>query len=566
MRFSWICYFCVIALRAQLIPNGTPIPITAKPPIVFLNGYEEDCSGSQFSNTYGIFDQLFQSTGRVSLFFDNCAYSGKPPIEELGSDFATYLGTLKYTDGTPVERVDVVAHSMGGLIVRCYLSGKQATSGIFQPPANPAIRKMVFLAVPNFGSPIVSFFGGGIDAQSKELAEGTIFNFDLATWNQGTDDLRGVDALAVAGNGGTGLATMSGFDDGVVDLTSASIGFSEPGRTRIIPYCHTGPGLISFAGLCPPNAPGIADGETATADNAALVLSFLNDTTAWESTGQAAEQNSLLVAGGGLEARAKSASDQYLTIQSATSGGKGVNVNGSAVAWAELLPSGSQELVLTTSAGTLQNQFTLPPAYTSSVTVKEGPFIARVLPSAAAVFPLAVAPGEIVSIYGTNLASSQVTVGGITATIDYDGATQINAIVPEAVQGLVPFTVANSGGSHTVNVLIQPAVPAIYTLDQSGTGPAAALNGVTNVLVTSSAPLHPGDYVSLYLTGLGSQQPTVTVGGEPCAVTYAGAAPGFPGLNQINCQIAAGVASSSTSPVLVTAGGRTSNQVTLAIE
>jgi uncharacterized protein (TIGR03437 family) len=214
----------------------------------------------------------------------------------------------------------------------------------------------------------------------------------------------------------------------------------------------------------------------------------------------------------------------------------------------------------------LQNQFTLPPAYTSSVTVKEGPFIARVLPSAAAVFPLAVAPGEIVSIYGTNLASSQVTVGGITATIDYDGATQINAIVPEAVQGLVPFTVANSGGSHTVNVLIQPAVPAIYTLDQSGTGPAAALTGVTNVLVTSSAPLHPGDYVSLYLTGLGSQQPTVTVGGEPCAVTYAGAAPGFPGLNQINCQIAAGVASSSTSPVLVTAGGRTSNQVTLAIE
>jgi uncharacterized protein (TIGR03437 family) len=117
-----------------------------------------------------------------------------------------------------------------------------------------------------------------------------------------------------------------------------------------------------------------------------------------------------------------------------------------------------------------------------------------------------------------------------------------------------------------VNVLIQPAVPAIYTQDQSGTGAAAALNGVTNVLVTSSTPLHPGDYVSLYLTGLGSEQPTVTVGAEPCAVTYAGVAPGFPGLNQINCQIASTVAASSTAPVLVTVGGRASNQVTLAIE
>jgi uncharacterized protein (TIGR03437 family) len=178
---------------------------------------------------------------------------------------------------------------------------------------------------------------------------------------------------------------------------------------------------------------------------------------------------------------------------------------------------------------------------------------------------LAVAPGEIVSIYGTNLAVSQVTVGGAYAAIDYNGPSQINAVVPGSVQGLVPFTVTNASGSHSVNVLIQPAVPAIYTQDQSGAGPAAALNGVTNVLVTSSAPLHAGDYVSLYLTGLGSTtNPTVTVGGEPCPVTYAGAAPGFPGLNQINCRIPA-IAASTAAPVYVTAAGRTSNEVTLDV-
>ena len=333
--------------HAQLIPAGSPLPRTALPPVVFVNGYQEICSNSSFAGTFGVFDQIFQSTGRVSLFFDNCAYSGKPPIEQLGSDFAKYLATLKFTDGTPVQQVDVVAHSMGGLIVRCYLSGKQTTSGVFQPPANPAIRKMVFLAVPNFGSPIASLFGFGLDAQAQELGTGTIFSFDLGTWNQGTDDLRGVDALAAAGNGGTGLATMPGFDDGVVALTSASIGFAEPGRTRIIPYCHTGPGLVTFGGLCPPNAPGIANAVAATDANAALVLSFLNDTNAWQSIGQAAGQNQLLSTGGGLEARAKSATDQYLTIQKATAG-KTLNVQGNAVAWSDLLPAGPTTLTLTT--------------------------------------------------------------------------------------------------------------------------------------------------------------------------------------------------------------------------
>jgi uncharacterized protein (TIGR03437 family) len=564
MRFGCILTLLMLSLRAQLIPTGTPIPITAKPPIVFLNGYQESCSGSSFAGTFGVFDQLFQNTNRVTLFFDNCAYSGKPPIERLGNDFGAYLASLKYTDGTPVTQVDVVAHSMGGLIVRCYLAGKRITSGDFNPPQTPAIRKMVFLAVPNFGSPIANLLGFGLDAQAEELANGTIFSFDLGTWNQGTDDLRGVDALAAAGNGGTGLTTMAGFDDGVVSLTSASIGFAQAGRTRIIPYCHTDPGLVTLAGLCPPNAPGIADAVAASDENAALVLSFLNDTTAWQSIGQAAEQNSFLSAGGGLEARAKSATDQYLTIQSATAS-KSLNVQSGAVAWIEYLPAQLQDLAITTPSETLQDKFTLPAGYTSAVTVKDGPLIARVLPSAAAVYPLAVAPGEIVSIYGTNLAVSQVTVGGAYAAIDYNGPSQINAVVPGSVQGLVPFTVTNASGSHSVNVLIQPAVPAIYTQDQSGAGPAAALNGVTNVLVTSSAPLHAGDYVSLYLTGLGSTtNPTVTVGGEPCPVTYAGAAPGFPGLNQINCRIPA-IAASTAAPVYVTAAGRTSNEVTLDV-
>src|SRR5271154_1649786 len=180
---------------------------------------------------------------------------GKPPIEDLAAAFATFLAGLKYTDGTSVPLVDVVGHSMAGLIIRSYLSGKQSGGAVFNPPVAPVIRKAVFLASTNFGSDLGRLYP--LDSQIEELASGSQFLFDLGTWNQGTDDLRGVDALALAGNAGSEI--MTGFDDGVVALTSASINFAEPGRTRVVPYCHIdGGGIIGLAGFCPLSAKGIA--------------------------------------------------------------------------------------------------------------------------------------------------------------------------------------------------------------------------------------------------------------------------------------------------------------------
>jgi uncharacterized protein (TIGR03437 family) len=85
-----------------------------------------------------------------------------------------------------------------------------------------------------------------------------------------------------------------------------------------------------------------------------------------------------------------------------------------------------------------------------------------------------------------------------------------------------------------------------------------------------------GEYVSLYATGLGLTNssggldvailtPQVTVGGITAAISFAGRAPGFVGLDQINIQIPAGV-SGAAVPVVVSSGGRTSNTVTLAIQ
>jgi uncharacterized protein (TIGR03437 family) len=120
-------------------------------------------------------------------------------------------------------------------------------------------------------------------------------------------------------------------------------------------------------------------------------------------------------------------------------------------------------------------------------------------------------------------------------------------------------------------------MPAIFTQDSSGTGPASALKANDQSLVTADNPLHAGDTVELYATGLGLtaasnglqiavQQPTVTIGGVACPVTFAGAAPNYIGLDQINCTIPAGIASNLSTPVGITSSDQTSNTATVAIE
>jgi uncharacterized protein (TIGR03437 family) len=586
---------------AQLFPAGVPLPKTALPPVVFVNGYQTYCGSSQFSDTFGQFDQFLQATGRVSAFFDNCTIAGKPPIESLGNSFGAFLSALKYTDGTPVPQVDVIAHSMGGVIVRAYLAGMQ-TDGTFKPPANTGIRKLIFLSTVNFGTYAAAVFGA--DAQTQELSLGSTFYFALNTWNQGIDDLRGVDALAISGSGGALLMNGQSEGDGVASLTSSSIAFAEPNRTRLLPDCH-----ISYAALanllapvaflfppssvCPVGSPGIAVGANATDSNVAMVLSFLNGTNDWQTIGQSPAQNPLASAYSGVLVRAKSASDQFVNLIDAASGKTNlILAAGNAAAYNEFTATGATTILADVS-GTpqLQQAVTLIPGTTSALLLKAGPAIAAVIPAAALVSPRAVAPGTFISIYGAALASgaaqangapfptvlggTQVLVNGSAIPLQYVSPTQVNAVFPANVSGLVTLTVTAPAGQHTINVWTQPAVPAIFTSD--GTA-ASALNAVTGAVVTSTTPLHGGDYVSLFLTGLGattagagglqyaSIQPVVTVAGQTCSLQFAGLSPQFPGVDQINCQIPTGLGANPSAPVIVTSNGRPSNTATLVLQ
>jgi uncharacterized protein (TIGR03437 family) len=309
---------------------------------------------------------------------------------------------------------------------------------------------------------------------------------------------------------------------------------------------------------------------------AQIILSFLNGTNNWRSIGTAAEDNAILSRNGGLALETRSEADAILPMDSASANSATLSLPTKNVAYNDLLPAAP--LAIKTASGPIvtTGTFTLPAGQYKAVVMKAGPIIAGVLPSASRTFPLSVAPGELVSIYGSVLDGGQVFINDAPATVLATAPTQINAIMPDNAAGLVRLKVQNATGSNTVNVLIDPAVPAIFTQNTSGSGAASALN-ISNQVVTPSAPLRAGDYVQLFVTGLGAttnhdgldwaiQQPTVTVGGRPCAVSYAGRAPGFRGLDQINCQIPGGLTTDPAAQVIVFSGARGSNIATLAIQ
>ncbi len=599
------CASFVLALPAfgQLVaPNA--IPKGPNPPVVFLDGYQATCPGS-FNGTFGSADKTLQAAAIASVFFDNCTVtvaSGKPTIEAVAGAFGAFLAGLRYTDGTAVAQVDVVVHSMGGLVVRTWLAG-QSSGFRLNLAAVPAVRKAVFLATPHFGSFLAPFATAGVissvlgnDAQTLEMSPGSQFLLSLATWNGGLDDLAGVDAIAIAGNAGNGFESggAAGFDDGVVSLTSASLGFIRPGRTRVISACHISNPALNL--LCPQTAPAIADLSGASSPVTQIVTSFLTGTNAWQSIGTAIENVSTVASAGGLLLQFEDANGKPVPGASAsvTTGSGSVSLTaGAAALYRESIPvAPNLPVVAKTSSGPANLNINLTAATSTAVISKPGPLVHGVVPAGSAVFPYDVAAGAYVAIYGSGFAAANstatlpypttlggvtVTVGGQPAALQFVSAGQLNIILPVLPSGPATLVVTNTAGSYTTTTVVAAAVPSIFSLDGSGTGPAAAINAATGKVIGPAAPLKNGsDYVELFLTGLGvtttksgldyADAPvTLTIGGVNCPVTYAGRVPGVPGLDQVNCQVPAGI-SGSAVPAIVTAAGRASNTVTLAIQ
>jgi uncharacterized protein (TIGR03437 family) len=220
-------------------------------------------------------------------------------------------------------------------------------------------------------------------------------------------------------------------------------------------------------------------------------------------------------------------------------------------------------------------------------------------------FTAAVSPGEVISLFGTNLASSTVTapglpfpttLGGATVTINgtqapiyYASPTLISAVVPYSApsDGSLLSIVVNNGGtaSNTANVYSGATQPGIFTVPAGGLGNGAILD--TNFkLITPQNPAAVGQTVQIFLTGLGAVSPAVKEGtaapsnplsnvssvpdvyidNKKATVAFAGLAPTLGGLYQLNVVIPAGVTSGQSVTIEIVTDDADNIEATIPIK
>jgi len=218
-----------------------------------------------------------------------------------------------------------------------------------------------------------------------------------------------------------------------------------------------------------------------------------------------------------------------------------------------------------------------------------------------------VAPGEIVSIFGENLGPDggaagrfDPITGGLQtefeetavffqdtpAPLFYAGPGQINVQVPVDVapgQSAVVKIMRQGVVSDLATVPVQAEAPGLFTLDGSA---LIALNQ-DGSLNSAAAPAARGSVVTLYATGQGATTPAVatgepagieplsrvedgaveiTVDGQPAEVFFAGLAPGFVGLLQLNVRIPATAQAGPARPVELRIRGTAAASATIAVQ
>ena len=223
--------------------------------------------------------------------------------------------------------------------------------------------------------------------------------------------------------------------------------------------------------------------------------------------------------------------------------------------------------------------------------------------------PGAVTPGKIVVLYGsrigtstltpatlaadgriaTSLGDTQVLFDGVPAPLLYSSSGQVAAVVPYEVDGKLGTQVQVRNGSlmsDSVALPVKPVAPSIFSVNLSGTGQAAVLNGDGLTVNSSVYPAVKGGFISIFATGEGQTVPggidgqiasgtlpypaqpvQVLIDGRPAEVQYAGAAPGaVAGLFQVNARIPLD-ASSGSVPIEIHVGNAASQPgMTIAVQ
>lgn len=415
-------------------------------------------------------------------------------------------------------------------------------------------------------------------------------------------------------NGGTatGKITLGATASAPVNVRLTN---SNPGAVRVQDIVTVPAGAVETEFLITAVGPGRATLEAAADgfETGAAVIETIQNPASTTLTMQIAQGNNQTGPTGGLlpsvlQVRLRDANQtpfaglpvRFSVVSgSATVSANPVLTNSSGIAETQVQLGNSAGPIRIAAAVTGSN---LQTAF--SATAVDGPFVSPAGIVSGASFQLAgaaVSPGGIISIFGSRLANgtasaaslplpttlgeSRVELNGVPLSLFFVSPNQINAQAPaDASTGTQQMVVRSGGGaSPAIPVALRRAAPGIFTINSSGSGPGAITHAITGAPVSPASPAVPGEFVSVFATGLGTVVPAVssgqpapsspvarttlpvaaTVGGRPASVGFAGLAPGFAGLYQVNLQVPE--LSAGTAEVVLSVDGVSSNAVTMEV-
>jgi uncharacterized protein (TIGR03437 family) len=237
-----------------------------------------------------------------------------------------------------------------------------------------------------------------------------------------------------------------------------------------------------------------------------------------------------------------------------------------------------------------------------------GPPQVTAITSAANFLSSAIAPGELVAIFGANLgpaveigpqvddtghlsnklSHTKVYFDGISAPLLYASENQVGAIVPFGITASSIQVQVQNGSQISPNtpIAVAPAAPGLFSKDGTGGQIGAFINqdGQTN---SYSDPAPRGSVITMYATGAGQTDPggsnghigagtpyptlvlpvKVFIDNQHAEVLYSGAAPGLvQGVIQVNARVPTGSSSGEVHVVLQVGPYSSPNTATVIVQ
>ncbi len=196
----------------------------------------------------------------------------------------------------------------------------------------------------------------------------------------------------------------------------------------------------------------------------------------------------------------------------------------------------------------------------------------------AASFQFRLAPGSIISVFGSGLpkagdSGAAVEWNGTALPVFFSNGFQLNTALPEGASGPGVLRLASRFGAQSVNLELDDYAPAIFTL-------SSGLAAIVNQDGSINAPLSPavrGQVITLYGTGFGAtaagagtlrnivEMPGFQVQGQELRPQFAGLAPGFVGLYQINVLLPAALSPGSNLEARIVQDGISSPSIRFSL-